>query len=127
MTWEVRASVDFWATVRPFKDKYPEREYLEIIRTIREAIAELREKGCIEETGWSEHALEHQPFADGSHFEFRIHGDDVLVVYFKRERRRVIRMVGVYDHAEHPERLSTSVERRRAAVARPAPDCIPLG
>ena len=43
-----------------------------------------------------------QPFADGNHFEFHIHDDDVLVVYFKRERRHVIRMVGVFDHRSLP-------------------------
>ena len=99
--WQVKAARAFWETVRPFKEKYPEREYLAIIRTIREAIRELQEKGHVEDTGWSEHVLERQPFADGNHFEFHIH-DDVLVVYFKRERRHVIRMVGVFNHRSLP-------------------------
>lgn len=102
MSWHVKASMDFWKTVRPFKDKYPEKEYLSIIKTIREAIEELAEKGHVEECGWAEHVLERPPYADGCHFEFHIHDDDVLVVYFKRERNRVIRMVGVYDHASIP-------------------------
>lgn len=100
--WQVKATREFWETVRPFKEKYPKREYLAIIKTIREAILELQEKGHVEDTGWSEHALERQPFADGNHFEFHIHDDDVLVVYFKRERRHVIRMVGVFDHQSLP-------------------------
>ncbi|NGM16776.1 hypothetical protein GMI70_01905 [Eggerthellaceae bacterium zg-893] len=102
MTWDVRASADFWATVRPFKDVYPEKEYLAIIKTIREAIAELAETGRVSEAGWNEHRLAKSPFDDGNHFEFHIHDDDVLVVYFKRERRRVIRMVGVYSHRSIP-------------------------
>ena len=32
----------------------------------------------------------------------RLHDGDVLVVYFKRESRRVIRMVGIYDHETTP-------------------------
>lgn len=102
MTWEVKASADFWKTVRAFRDKYPEQEYIAIIKTIREAILELEEKGRVDESGWSEHRLERQPFADGCYFEFHIHDDDVLVVYFRRERRHVIRMVGVYDHQTIP-------------------------
>lgn len=43
--WQVKATREFWETVRPFKEKYPEREYLAIIKTIREAILELQEKG----------------------------------------------------------------------------------
>lgn len=51
MSWKVRASAAFWATVRPFKMAYPEREYLAIIKTIREAITELEQYGCVRETG----------------------------------------------------------------------------
>ena len=71
--WDVRASAAFWSTVRPFREKYPEREYIEIIRTVREAIEELRREGRVVETGWSEHRLAKSPFDDGNHFEFHIH------------------------------------------------------
>lgn len=64
MSWKVRASAAFWATVRPFKMAYPEREYLAIIKTIREAITELEQYGCVRETGWSEHRLAESPFDD---------------------------------------------------------------
>lgn len=100
--WNVRASAAFWSTVRPFRDRYPEREYIEIIRTIREAIEELRREGRVTEAGWHDHRLDKSPFDDGSHFEFHIHDGDVLVVYFKRERNRRIRMVGVYSHESIP-------------------------
>lgn len=102
MSWKVRASAAFWATVRPFKMAYPEREYLAIIKTIREAITELEQYGCVRETGWSEHRLAESPFDDGNHFEFHIHDDDALVVYFKRTSNRTIRMVGVYSHSAIP-------------------------
>ncbi len=39
--------------------------------------------------------LEKSPFNDGLHYEFHVFDNDVLVVYLKREQRRVIRMVGV--------------------------------
>lgn len=100
--WTVRASADFWETVKPFKDKYSHAEYVAIIKTIREAIEELKRTGHVEEAGWNEHVLRQPPYGDGLHFEFHIHDDDVLVVYFKRERKRVIRMVGVYDHETIP-------------------------
>lgn len=102
MTWSVRADNAFWATVKPFRRKYPKRDYLEIIRTVRDAIEELHAVGHVCESGWNEHVLQQPPFNDGWHFEFHIHDDDVLVVYFKRERNRVIRMIGVYDHENLP-------------------------
>ncbi|WP_282741185.1 hypothetical protein [Olsenella uli] len=102
MSWTVKASAAFWETVRPFRDKYPRQEYVEIIKTIREAIAELAQSGEVQETGWNEHRLELSPYNDGQHFELHVHGDDVLVVYFKRERKHIIRMVGVYDHRSIP-------------------------
>lgn len=102
MTWSVRATNDFWATVKPFRERYSRKEYLAIIRTIREAIEELHEGGHVRESGWNEHILKHFPFDDGCHFEFHIHDDDVLVVYCKRERHRIIRMIGVFDHESIP-------------------------
>lgn len=46
--------------------------------------------------------LEHAPFGDGHFFEFHTFDDDVLVVYYKRESKHVIRMVGIYDHDTIP-------------------------
>ena len=70
--------------------------------TIKDCIRELEESGHVRLAGWNEHALSKPPFNDGSHYEFHIYDDDVLVVYFKRERKRTIRMVGVYDHTSIP-------------------------
>ncbi|MFQ7547093.1 MAG: hypothetical protein ACLRL3_00465 [Bifidobacterium adolescentis] len=36
-------------------------------------------------------------------FEFHTFEDDVLVVYFRREAKRTIRMVGIYDHDTIPD------------------------
>lgn len=57
----------------------------------------------MEESGWHDHPLERSPFGDGNHFEFHTFDDDVLVVYFRREAKRTIRMVGVYDHDTIPD------------------------
>lgn len=100
--WEVKAGAHFWRTLEPLKRKYPHREFVEIVNTVKDCIRELQEKGSVSECGWNEHVLERSPFDDGRHFEFHIHDDDVLVVYFKRVGRRTIRMVGVYDHESIP-------------------------
>lgn len=102
MRYEVKASPAFWRTALPLKNKYTHDQFALIIREVRRAIDELAQKGTIEETGWHHHELAHSPFADGHHFEFHLFDDDVLVVYFKRESRHVIRMVGIYDHATLP-------------------------
>lgn len=48
-------------------------------------------------------SLAHSPFEDVHHFEFHTFDDDVLVVYFRRESKRTIRMVGIYDHETIPD------------------------
>lgn len=100
--WNVRATQDFWKTVDALKPKYTRAEFIEIVRTVREAILELQEDGHVTLIGWDEHVLSSPPFDDGSHFVFHIHDDDVLVVYFKRFGRHTIRMVGVYSHQTIP-------------------------
>jgi len=100
--WDVKASPDFWRTAMPLKAKYTHEQFAFVIRSIREAICELAQKGEVEEAGWHDHVLEHPPFGDGHFFEFHTFDDDVLVVYYKRERKHVIRMVGIYDHDSIP-------------------------
>ena len=87
--YEVRAGRDFWNTLTP-------------LRPIKACIAELAQHGYVDENGWAEHMLEKSPFNDGLHYEFHVFDDDVLVVYLKREQRRVIRMVGIVDHESLP-------------------------
>ena len=100
--YEVVAGRHFWSTLQPLRAKYTREQMAEIILTIKACIRELQRYGHVEENGWDEHMLAHAPFADGNHFEFHVFDDDVLVVYFRRERNRRIRMVGVYDHATIP-------------------------
>ncbi len=100
--YEVRVSPHFWLTAEPLRPKYTHEQFAEVIRTIRKAIDELAEKGYVDEVGWNDHLLSKRPFLDGNHFEFHVYDDDVLVVYFKREAHRVIRMVGIYDHENLP-------------------------
>ena len=92
MNWGVKASPHFWRTALPLKEKYTHEQFASIIRSIREAICELAAKGRVEESGWHDHPLERSPFGDGNHFEFHTFDDDVLVVYFRREAKRTIRM-----------------------------------
>ena len=96
--YEVIVPRHFWRTAEKLKSKYTHSQFIEIIMIIKEAINELAEKGYVDEVGWHDHLLVKKPFADGNHFEFHIYDDDVLVVYFKRESRKHIRMVGIYDH-----------------------------
>ena len=100
--YEVRAGRDFWNTLTPLRPKYTRGQFAEIIRIIKACIAELAQHGYVDENGWAEHMLEKSPFNDGLHYEFHVFDDDVLVVYLKREQRRVIRMVGVFDHESLP-------------------------
>lgn len=100
--WDVRVSHRFWETLERLKVKYTREQMIEIILIVKECIEELRRDGQVTLSGWSEHILAKPPYSDGMHYEFHIFDGDVLVVYFKRERKRVIRMVGIYDHSGIP-------------------------
>lgn len=100
--YEVKAGKRFWSTLERLRPKYSHDEMREIILALKDCIRELEATGHVEENGWNEHLLVRAPFADGNHFEFHLYDDDVLVVYFRREAKRVIRMVGVYDHESMP-------------------------
>ena len=100
--YEVIVPRRFWLTANKLKTKYSHEQFVEIILIIKEAIDELSEKGYVDVVGWNDHLLQYPPFADGCHFAFHIYDDDVLVVYFKRESKNRIRMVGIYDHGSLP-------------------------
>ena len=100
--YTVKAGRDFWHTLDPFRKKYSRQQFVEIVGIIKDCIRELQEYGEVRENGWANHLLKRSPFDDGLHYEFHIFDDDVLVVYLRRERKRVIRMVGVYDHGSIP-------------------------
>jgi len=101
--YTIKISNRFWETAKVLRGKYTHEQFAEIISIIRDCINELAEKGFVDENGWNDHRLAKAPFDDGSHYEFHIFDDDVLVVYFRRERNRTIRMVGVYDHETIPK------------------------
>lgn len=69
---------------------------------VKGAIDKPSMKGHADEAGWNDRMLIRKPFADGNHFEFHFYNDDVLMVYFKRESKKRIRMVGIYDHESLP-------------------------
>lgn len=96
--YEVKVSAHFWSTLGPLRTKYAHEQMIEIINIVKDCIRELQAKGYVDENGWGEHRLVKPPYNDGMHYEFHIFDDDVLVVYFKREKNRTIRMVGIYDH-----------------------------
>lgn len=100
--YTVKAGRDFWNTLDPLRRKYSKSQFVEIVQIVKDCIRELQECGEVTENGWASHVLERAPFNDGLHYEFHIFDDDVLVVYLKRERKMVIRMVGVYDHESIP-------------------------
>lgn len=75
---------------------------VEVTGIAKECIRGLQEKGFVDVGGWGDHRLIKSPFAEGWHFEFHIYDDDVLVVYFKVERKGTIRMLGIHTHKTIP-------------------------
>lgn len=100
--YEVKVPASFWKTLVVLKPKYSHAEYVEVVNAIKGCIDELGRTGMIEESGWDDHVLVHPPYSDGKHREAHTYDDDVLIVYFIRERNRRIRMVGVFDHENIP-------------------------
>lgn len=100
--WQVKVPRYFWQTMAELRPKYSHAEYVEAVNSVKDCIAELAQTGTIAESGWNDHVLLQPPCNDGQHREAHTYDDDVLVVYFIRERNRVIRMVGVFDHRSIP-------------------------
>lgn len=100
--YEVKVPRSFWRTMVALKPKYSHAEYVNAVNAVKDCIAELARTGMIEESGWDDHVLVRPPYNDGQHREAHTYDDDVLVVYFIRERNRSIRMVGVFDHDSIP-------------------------
>lgn len=100
--FDVKVPSSFWRTMLALKPKYTHEEYVEAVIAVKECIAELERNGIIAENGWDDHVLVRPPYADGKHREAHTYDDDVLVVYFIRERNRRIRMVGVFNHENIP-------------------------
>lgn len=100
--WRVKVPRYFWQTMAELRPKYSHAEYVEAVNAVKDCIAELAQTGTIAESGWNDHVLLQPPYNDGQHREAHTYDDDVLVVYFIRERNRVIRMVGVFDHRSIP-------------------------
>ena len=103
MNWSVKASPHFWRTALPLKEKYTHEQFASIIRSIRKAICELAASGRVQDRGWTDPTLQRLLFGDAAPTEFHTFDDDVLVVYFRREAKRTIRMVGIYDHDTIPD------------------------
>jgi len=73
-----------------------DKETVEILDELRELMITLQETGYIPEE-YQDHVLEKKPWR-GFH-EFHLL-DDMLVVYFKIEKKKVIRMVTITNHEE---------------------------
>ena len=100
--FEVKVPSNFWRTMLDLKPKYSHREFVEAVNAVKECIAELERTGMLDKVRCDDHVLVRPAFNDGQHREAHTYDDDALVVYFIRECRRVIRMVGVFDHRSIP-------------------------
>lgn len=103
MTYEIRRTSQFKRHLNTLTKrlKLSKSEARETVIEIQEATKILAETGTLPaEHGYMLHELEHEPWLN--FMEFHV-SNDVLVVYFDRNKKNVIRMVGIYNH----ELLST--------------------
>lgn len=71
-------------------------ETKEVVNEIRELMRELQENGSVPKE-YQDHVLEKAPWIGYNEFHVL---DDLLVIYFKIERKRTIRMVTITNHEE---------------------------
>lgn len=98
MTFEIRKSSIFARHLNSLSKRFhlSKPEALLVLDEIEEATKLLAEYGTLpDEYGYNLHTLRDEPWL--GYMEFHI-ADDILVLYFNRLDKQVIRLVGIYNH-----------------------------
>lgn len=103
MKYTVNIPNKFWQSVRKLRYKYAKDEFKEVIEKIKESIKILAREGCLPED-YDDHLLRRSPYTN--YHEYHVYDDDVLVIYFRYEKKLYLRFVEVTDHDHLREKSS---------------------
>lgn len=95
MKYTVNIPEKFWRSAKKLRYKYTHDEFTELIEDVKESIKVLANKGKLPKE-YHDHLLRRSPYVNYN--EYHVYDDDVLVIYYRYEKRLYFRFVEVTDH-----------------------------
>lgn len=104
MRYTVNIPDKFWRSAKKLRCKYTKDEFTEVIEEIKESIKILANDSVLPDE-YDDHPLRRSPYVNYN--EYHVYDDDVLIIYFRFEKKLYFRFVEITDH-EHLRSQSTS-------------------
>lgn len=95
MKYTVNIPDKFWRSAIKLKYKYTKDEFADVIEDIKDSIKILATKGQLPKE-YYDHPLRRSPYVNYN--EYHVYDDDVLVIYYRYEKKLYLRFVEVSDH-----------------------------
>ena len=95
MKYTVNIPDKFWRSLKRLKLKYTQDEFADVVAEIKESIKILASDGVLPEE-YHDHLLRRSPYVNYN--EYHVYDDDVLVIYYRYEKKLYLRFVEVIDH-----------------------------
>lgn len=106
MKYTVNIPEEFWRSAKRLKQKYTHDEFVEIIEDIRESIVILAESGTLPPE-YNDHLLRRSPYVNYN--EYHVYDDDVLIIYYRHDKKLYLRFVEVIDHETLSKKVNKSL------------------
>lgn len=97
MQYTVNIPEKFWSSVKRLRPKYTKDEFTDIIIEIKDSIKILASEGQLPE-GYADHLLRRSPYVN--YREYHVYDDDVLIIYFRNDKKLYLRFIEVLDHQQ---------------------------
>lgn len=101
MKYQVNIPNKFWQSAKKLRTKYTKEEFTNIVAEIKESIQILSDKGKLPKE-YHDHQLRRSPYVNYN--EYHVYDDDVLVIYYRHEKKLYLRFVEVTDHKNLKEK-----------------------
>lgn len=95
MKYTVNIPDKFWHSAKKLKYKYTNDQFADIVEKIKDSIKLLATMGKLPK-GYHDHLLRKSPYVNYN--EYYVYDDDVLVIYYRFEKKLYFRFVEVTDH-----------------------------
>lgn len=95
MSYTVNIPDSFWRSIKKIKHKYTHDEFVEVVFEIKESIKILAKEGKLPPE-YHDHLLRRSPYVNYN--EYHVYDDDILIIYYRQNKKMYLRFVEVIDH-----------------------------